>query len=181
MRLDLWSRQMDIQVVNRDKLLQLLNNLHIDYRYIEHPAMNSVSDRERYAVKLPSQLLKNMLLKNSSGRHFYLYILDGEKRADLKALAREIGDSRLSLATPGELKQLLGLEPGEVTPFALLNDPAHKIKVLIDASVDELGPLGFHPLVNTATVCISLSALHQFLHYCTHASQQVGDVAGHCG
>lgn len=172
---------MGIQALNQDELLQLLNNLNIDYRYIEHPAMNSVGDRERYAVRLPAQLLKNMLLKNSNGRHFYLYILDGEKRADLKALAREMGDSRLSLATPGELKQLMGLDPGEVTPFALLNDREQKIKVLIDASVDDQGPLGFHPLVNTATVCISLSALHQFLHYCTHAFQQVGGVAGYCG
>lgn len=165
---------MKTQVDARDKLLQLLNKLDIDYLYIEHPAMNRVSDRANHRVRLPAQLLKNMLLKNSRGCHFYLYILNGEKRADLKALAREIGDSRLSLASSDDLHQLMGLAPGEVTPFALLNDPERKIKVLIDVSVDEHKLLGFHPLINTATVCISLDAFHRFLRHSMHIPQRVG-------
>lgn len=168
---------MGTPALSPQKLLQLLDMQGIEYRYISHPAMNTVSDSKRHALKLPAQLLKNMLLKNSNGRHFYLYILDGEKRADLRALSRETGDSRLSLATPDELKQLMGVGAGEVTPFALINDCERKIKVLIDASIDEHRLLGFHPLVNTATVCISLSALYQFLNNGAHPFQRAGEVA----
>lgn len=172
------NADMEKHAVNQQELFNLFNELDIDYRYIEHPAMHSVRDKAHHAVSLPAQLLKNMLLKNSSGRHFYLYILDGEKRADLKALASEIGESRLSLATAGELKLLMSLQPGEVTPFALLNDTEQKIQVLLDISVDEQKLLGFHPLINTATVCISQADLQQFLRYSRHIPRRVGDIAG---
>ncbi|HAT1622670.1 TPA: hypothetical protein I8Y04_004418 [Raoultella planticola] len=72
-----------------------------------------------------------------------------------RSLAHQLNESRLSFASPDELMDTLGVEPGRVTPFAIAHNKVKDIQIVIDPSVAEKQPLGFHPLVNTASVCIS--------------------------
>lgn len=146
-------------------VLKLLNELDISFRYISHPEVKTVADHATFAADFPAQLLKNLLLKNSSGKHFYLYILDGNKKADLRGLALQLKESRLSFASSDELLETLGVEPGGVTPFAIRHNKVRDIRIVIDPSVSPSQPLGFHPLVNTASVCISKTNLLRLLEF----------------
>lgn len=151
--------------MDENAVLTLLNKLGIPYRYVSHPEVKTVADHMSFAATFPAQLLKNLLLKNSPGKHFYLYILDGNRKADLREVALQLGESRLSFASPGELMTTLGVEPGSVTPFSVAYHSKSNLQILIDASVSATQPLGFHPLINTASVCISRADLLRLLAF----------------
>ncbi|ENN7016540.1 hypothetical protein ACAD17_002917 [Enterobacter ludwigii] len=146
--------------MNEHAVLKLLNELDISFQYISHPEVKTVADHASFAVDFPAQLLKN-----SSGKHFYLYILDGNKKADLRELALQLNESRLSFAKPDELIEILGVEPGGVTPFAIAHNKERDIRIVIDSSVSASRSLGFHPLINTASVCISKKDLLRLLTF----------------
>ncbi|MFZ3387559.1 YbaK/EbsC family protein [Buttiauxella gaviniae] len=151
--------------MDESTVLKLLGELDIPYLYISHPEVKTVADHASFVAEFPAQLLKNLLLKNSAAKNFYLYILDGNKKADLKELAAQLEESRLSFASPDELMATLGVEPGGVTPFGIMHNNKSDIQIVIDLSVSNEQPLGFHPLVNTASVCISKSDLLRLLAF----------------
>ena len=97
-----------------------------------------------------------------------LVLLDERKEADLPGIAEQIGESRLSFASVERLREYLGVELGCVTPFALVNDPQHRVEVLLDDAIRQDQLLGFHPLVNTATECIRYADLLAFLAHTGH-------------
>ena len=159
--------------MNEQDLLVLLDTLHIPYQRIEHPALLSIDDYYRFGIVLPDQGVKNLFLKNRKGIRYYLLLLNERKTADLNMLAEQIGEVRLSFASAERLQAYLGVAPGAVTPFGLLHDTDQRVEVLLDASVNRDLPLGFHPLVNTATVCISYPDLMRFFDYCGHPPRVV--------
>lgn len=150
------SAKMDEQA-----LLALLRELAIDSQRVEHPAIASIE--EYYA-----QGIKNLFLRNRKGTRHYLVLLDERKEADLPGIAEQIGESRLSFASVERLREYLGVELGCVTPFALVNDPQHRVEVLLDDAIRQDRLLGFHPLVNTATECIRYADLLAFLAHTGH-------------
>ncbi|ERV87282.1 prolyl-tRNA synthetase associated domain-containing protein [Pseudomonas aeruginosa] len=150
------SAKMDEQA-----LLALLRELAIDSQRVEHPAIASIE--EYYA-----QGIKNLFLRNRKGTRHYLVLLDERKEADLPGIAEQIGESRLSFASVERLREYLGVELGCVTPFALVNDPRHRVEVLLDDAIRQDQLLGFHPLVNTATECIRYADLLAFLAHTGH-------------
>ena len=93
---------------------------------------------------------------------------DDLKTSDLKALATQIGEKRLSLASPDRLKEYLGLAPGAVSLLALVNDPEHRIQVLVDEDRWGEEKLQCHPLTNMATLIISLPDIGRFLELTGH-------------
>ncbi|HCT5071119.1 TPA: hypothetical protein OTZ40_002132 [Pseudomonas aeruginosa] len=150
------SAKMDEQA-----LLALLRELAIDSQRVEHPAIASIE--EYYA-----QGIKNLFLRNRKGTRHYLVLLGERKEADLPGIAEQIGESRLSFASVERLREYLGVELGCVTPFALVNDPQHRVEVLLDDAIRQDQLLGFHPLVNTATECIRYADLLAFLAHTGH-------------
>jgi Ala-tRNA(Pro) deacylase len=85
------------------------------------------------------------------------------KKADLRAVADQIGDGKLSFASPERLKTHLGLTPGSVSPFGLVHDQAHAVRVVIDRDLQAAARLSFHPNINTATLVISTADFVRFL------------------
>jgi Ala-tRNA(Pro) deacylase len=100
-------------------------------------------------------------------------VCDDLKTSDLKALAVQIGESRLSLASPDRLMEFLGLEPGAVSLLALVNDPEHHVQVLVDEDLWGEDKLQCHPLTNTATLIISLPEIKRFLELTGHEVELV--------
>ena len=99
----------------------------------------------------------------SSDLALYLAVTLEETSVDLKRLAKEVGAGRFSFAAPDLLRETLGVEPGSVTPFALVNDRVRKVAVLLDTQMLARTPLSFHPLQNTATTTIAAADLPRFV------------------
>jgi Ala-tRNA(Pro) deacylase len=129
----------------------------------EHPAVFNAGDASKYWDAIPGTQCKNLFLRNKKGDRHYLAVLAISKRADLKELVKLVGDDRLSFGSPERLMAELGLTPGSVSPFGLLNDPDGSVRVLIDRDLRGADRLIFHPNINTASVVVSWADLERFL------------------
>jgi Ala-tRNA(Pro) deacylase len=154
-------------------LLQFLASLSIGYELHAHVAVFTSEQAQRLITRLPGAPAKNLFLRDSKGRRHFLLVFDHAKALDLRALAGQVGASRLSLASPERLKDRLGIEPGAVSLMALVNDAAHQVEVLIDEDIWQADALQCHPLVNTATLVISLEDVKKFLEATGHAVRLV--------
>ena len=130
-------------------VLRLLEKNKIDYTLAEHPAVFNMEELYAQGLEHCDAIAKNLLVRDQKKRFYWLLVLYGEKRADLKALK-------------ARLAELLSLTPGSVTPFGALNDKEHRVTILLDE--DYRGKLiGVHPNDNTATVWLPADALVELL------------------
>ena len=107
--------------------------------------------------------VKNLLMKSKKTKNYYFIICPGQKKLDIKALAKVLGENQLSFASETELFELLGLERGSVTPLALPHDTERQITLVIDEAIDQTEKIGFHPNTNTATLVIAFNDFKRFL------------------
>jgi Ala-tRNA(Pro) deacylase len=143
-----------------------LDKLDISYVCHEHPPVYTVEEAEQHWENIMGAHCKNLFLRNKKGNRHYLVILGSSKRADLKALEKQLGEDRLSFASPERLMRYLGLEVGAVSPFGLINDTQKEVHVIIDQDLKEAESINFHPNVNTATVGLSFLDFERFLSFC---------------
>ncbi|KAB2920801.1 MAG: prolyl-tRNA synthetase associated domain-containing protein [Hyphomicrobiaceae bacterium] len=151
----------------RNDLLARLQELNIDARTVEHEAVFTVAQSSKLERELPGGHTKNLFLKDKKGR-LYLIVALGKSRIDLKSLPKVIGSDRLSFGSPELLFEVLGVAPGSVTPFALINDKARRVTVILDADMMRHERLNYHPLENTATTNIGREDLIRFIRWCGH-------------
>jgi Ala-tRNA(Pro) deacylase len=140
-----------------------LDALGIRYQRFEHPAVFNAEDASKHWDPIGGTQCKNLFLRNKKGDRHYLVILEISKRADLKDLVKLVGDDRLSFGSPERLMAKLGVTPGSVSPFGLLNDGDGSVRVLVDADLKGAERLIFHPNINTASVVVSWPDLEKFL------------------
>jgi Ala-tRNA(Pro) deacylase len=134
----------------------------IAQRTLEHPAVFRVDEGHDIKAALPGGHTKNLFLKDAKGQIWLICAL-GETRIDLKRLPPVIGAARLSFGSAELLYEALGVTPGSVTLFALINDIDHRVRLVLDAALLAPEPINFHPLTNTATTAISQAGLRAFL------------------
>src|SRR3954453_22789595 len=140
-----------------------LDALGISYERHEHPPVFTAEDASKFWDPIPGIQCKNLFLRNKKGDRHYLVVVEISKRVDLKDLVKLGGDDRLSFGSPERLMARLGLTPGSVSPFGLLNDADGSVRVLIDQDLRGAEGLLFHPNINTATVVVSWADLERFL------------------
>jgi len=140
-----------------------LDALGISYERHEHPAVFTAADASQFWDPIPGVQCKNLFLRNKKGDHHYLVVVEIGKRVDLKDLVRTVADDRLSFGSAERLMAELGLTPGSVSPFGLINDPDGSVRVLIDQDLKGADRLIFHPNINTASVVVSWGDLERFL------------------
>ena len=145
------------------KVLETLERLGIAYIRHEHPPVATVEEAEKYWGSIKGTHCKNLFLRNNRGNHHYLVIAAVDKAVDLKRLNAILGEDRLSFASPERLKRWLGLEPGSVSPFGLINDETRHVQVVCDETLKSSPALGFHPNVNTVTLEVTLADFEKFL------------------
>jgi Ala-tRNA(Pro) deacylase len=129
---------------------------------LEHPAVYRVDEGHEIKAALPGGHTKNLFLKDAKDQIWLVCAL-GETRIDLKRLPAVIGAARLSFGSEALLYEVLGVRPGSVTLFALINDRARRVKLVLDKALLQVEPVNFHPLTNTATTAISQDGLKRFL------------------
>ena len=154
--------------MDTNSLYQLLDQLAVQYEKHEHVAVYTSEQARRLRPSLSGTSAKNLFLRNKKGNQYYLLVYPDKKSADLKSLAAKLGLTRLSLASPERLLEVLGIEPGAVSLLALVNDTDNKVKVLVDQDLWQEDYLQFHPLINTATLVISLNNIIKLLEATGH-------------
>jgi Ala-tRNA(Pro) deacylase len=142
---------------------EALRALGIDYQRYEHPPVFTGDEAATHWAAIPATHVKNLFLRNKKGDRHYLVILEVAKLADLRRLVKVIGDDRLSFASPDRLQARLGLTPGSVSPFGLINDASRSVIVVVDQDLRDAERLIFHPNINTASLTISGTDLQKFL------------------
>jgi Ala-tRNA(Pro) deacylase len=146
----------------RADLFALLDRLGVAHRTIEHPAVFRVGEGGEAEAALPGGHTKNLFLKDAKGQAWLVSALQ-HARIDLKALPAAIGSARLSFGSAQLMGELLGVTPGSVTAFALINDPARRVRFVLDSGLAAADPINFHPLENTATTAVSQAGFRRFL------------------
>ena len=154
-------------MINTDEreLYYILEQLGIKYIRYEHKPVYTVEEADNLDIDIPGQHCKNLFLRNKKGNIHYLIIADSEKQIDLKSLSKQIGSTGLSFASEERLYKHLGLKPGAVTPFGLINDIEKNVIVLIDKKLTDKSIVNFHPNVNTATISVSYNDLERFIRW----------------
>ena len=149
------------------QLIDYLQELGIETTTRQHPAAFTVEDAKELRGLIPGGHTKNLFLKDKKGQLWLVVALE-DTQVDLKALPKRIGSARLSFGKPELLEEALGVKPGSVTPFALVNDGAGRVRVVLDSRMMEHDRLNFHPLVNTATTTIRREDFLKFLRATGH-------------
>lgn len=145
-------------------VLEQLIEKNIEYRLYEHPAVFTVEEADEYWGDIPGGKAKNLFLRNRKGDVHYLVVVESSKRVDLKQLADRLQVvGGLSFASPERLMKYLGLTPGSVSLFGLLNDTDRVVRVVIDEDLLQQEYLTCHPNVNTATVVLKREDLLRLL------------------
>jgi len=163
----------------QDDLLKHLESLGIDVRTVTHPPVFTVAESRDLRGELPGGHTKNLFLKDKK-KNFWLVSTLEHRPVDLKALATVLGSKRLSFGRDEQLQEMLGVAPGAVTPFALMNDTERNVTAVLDEAMLKESPLNFHPLRNDATTAIAPDDLKRFIESCGH-TPRVLDLAAAAG
>jgi Ala-tRNA(Pro) deacylase len=156
---------------NSDKaavVKRFLDTLGISYVVHQHPPVATVAEAERWWAAIDATHAKNLFLRNDQGTRHFLVILEANRRADLSALARVFTERKLSFASEERLLKYLGLAPGAVSPFGLINDSERLVTVAIDAELRHATRVAFHPNINTETVVLSGMDFQRYLSAVGH-------------
>ncbi len=132
-------------------LFALFDDLNIPIQHLEHAPVFTVAESEAIHHALPGLHTKNLFLKDEGGA-FWLVTAPAAAVIDIKALRHKIGAKRLSFGKADALAELLGVEPGSVTPLAVINDREGKVALVLDAALAGAAMVNVHPLRNSATI-----------------------------
>lgn len=148
----------------KEDICRMLDESGIHYDRLDHRAVFNMAESRTLERPHPEAEAKNLLVCDDRKQAYFLLTLRGEKQADLKAFRKAYGTRRLTFASPDDLMRLLGLIPGAVTPFGLLNDTAHAVEFHLDRSfLEGEGLIALHPCDNTATLFLTARDLMRFL------------------
>lgn len=150
-----------------ERLLAWLDELGIGHTTHRHPPVFTVDEARLHTAHLPGGHCKSLFLKDKKGDLWLLVCLD-HRRIDMNRLARALGSPRLSFGRAELLEEVLGVSPGSVTPFALINDCDRMVRPLLDRAMLDHELLNYHPLTNTMTTAIASADLVRFIRACGH-------------
>jgi Ala-tRNA(Pro) deacylase len=155
-----------------EQLFARFAELGIATKTYTHPPLFTVEESQRLRGDLPGGHCKSLFFKDKKDRYWLVVTLE-DRPVDIKALESRIGSARLSFARPERLMEVLGVKPGSVTPFALINDTERQVAVILDQAMLTHDPLNYHPLHNAATTAIAPKDLVRFIEACGHAPRVV--------
>jgi Ala-tRNA(Pro) deacylase len=150
-----------------ETLFARLDELGTPHNTYTHPPVFTVAEAVALRGTLPGGHTKNLFLKDKKGG-LWLAVMLEERRTDLKQLADALGAPRFSFGSGELLYEVLGVRPGSVTPFALINDTAQRVSVVLDRGMLAFDPLNYHPLENDRTTAIAPDDLIRFIASCGH-------------
>ena len=154
-------------MLDPQQLFARLDQLGIAHRTVEHPPVFTVEEAKALRGHLPGHHIKNLFLRNKKEEMWLVVALE-DRAIDLKRLGEVLGAGRFSFGSAERLRTYLGVEPGSVTPFAVVNDTARKVSLVLDRGLQDGGPINAHPLTNTMTSAIDLPDLLRLFEVTGH-------------
>ena len=148
--------------VSREALLRFFDALEIAHSTVDHPPVFTVAESDQIKADMPGGHTKNLFLKDKKNNLVLVSALQSTD-VDLKGLHRKLGLGRFSFGKADLLEETLGVTPGSVTAFAIVNDPDKRVRFVIDKALMEHETVNFHPLRNDATTAISSADLLRFV------------------
>ena len=143
------------------QLFARLDALGLAHRSVEHAPVFTVEQAKAHRGVLPGHHIKNLFLRNKKEEMWLVVALE-DRAIDLKRLGEVLGAGRLSFGSADRLRRTLGVEPGSVTPFAVISDIDRRVTLVLDRALAAGGPINAHPLANTQTTEISFADLERF-------------------
>ena len=147
-------------------ILEYLDKLNMQYEMVNHEAVFTAEEAQKIKGLIKGVGCKNLFLKGDNNK-YYLYLLEDNKKGNLKELEMFLQIKKLHFATPEELKRILGLDKGGVTPLGIINDNNKLVTIIIDSNLKNKVLL-MHPEVNTKTLSISYQDLLKYIKYLNH-------------
>lgn len=151
------------QLARRHRVFGYLDAQDIRYEWYEHPEAPTCEIALRYCRDDGARHCKNLFLRNHKGDRHYLVCFDAERQLAIRDLEQRLRQGKLSFASPERLERWLGLCPGSVSPFGLINDTAHHVHVFFDARMREWSRFAFHPNDNRATILLDRGEFFRYL------------------
>lgn len=159
-----------------DKVLSFLTGNGIRYDLYVHPPLPTIEEALKYWKELDSTHCKNLFFRNHKGNRHYLAVLECHKDLDIHALEHRLHQGKLSFASSERMERCLGLSPGSVSPYGLINDispddpdpkelfpEGHRVRLFLDKDLQKAERLSFHPCDNTASVVTENGGFIRFL------------------
>lgn len=152
-------------MTQQEMVYKALDDLGIEYKVIHHEPVHTIEEMDALGIFTDGELCKNLFLRNANGKTHYVVSMMKDKHPDIQQDIRtQLGCSRLSFGSDERLMKHLGLTPGAVSPFGILNDPDAEVNVVFDSELRTLdGLVGFHPNDNTAFLWLKFSDLLKFI------------------
>ena len=157
-------------MLSPQQLFARLDELGLAHRTVEHVPVFTVEESKQHRGVLPGHHIKNLFLRNKK-EAMWLVVAIEDRAIDLKQLGERLSAGRLSFGSSDRLRTYLGVEPGSVTPFSVINDTNRAVRLVLDAGLKAGGPINAHPLTNTMTTAITLPDLLRFFDATGHTLQ----------
>ena len=139
--------------------------MDIKFDYYEHPPTPTIEEAKKYWKDIEAFHCKNLFFRNHKGDKHYLVILDHRYNLDIHDLEKRLKQGKLSFASDQRMMKYLGVSPGSVSPFGLINDKEKHIKVFIDENLNKATKISFHPNINTASIVLAFGDFLKYLSY----------------
>ena len=152
-------------IQTQEALLKVLDQIGIEYTNHEHPAVFTVEEANQHHDGIDGVHSKNLFFKDKK-KNLFLVVTLSDKPISIREVGKKVGAKNMSFGKPALLEDVLGVIPGAVTPFAVINDVEKKVNVILDKEMMDNELLNFHPIVNTATTTISSRDLIKFMAHC---------------
>lgn len=152
-------------MVGQEKVYTVLRELGIEFDYVEHPEAPTIEIAKKYWTNLDSTHCKNLFFRNHKGNRHYLVVFDCDHDLAIHDLEKMLKQGKLSFASEARMEKYLGLRPGSVSPFGLVNDEEHHVYAFLDKNLLKAKKLSFHPNDNRASLAIKLDDFIRYMDW----------------
>ncbi len=155
------------------ELYNILGELNINFEYYEHPPAPTIEEAKKYWVDLVATHCKNIFFRNHKGNRHYLVVLEHTQNLVIRDLEQRLKQGKLTFSSPKRMQKYLGITPGSVSPFGLINDEENHVHVFLDENLKKSENISFHPNINTASLVVSYKDFERFLDWCGNSFEYV--------
>ena len=151
-------------MIGQQQVYDTLERMGIAFEYYEHPEAPTIEIAAQFYRGEGTTLCKNLFFRNPKGNRHYLVIMDSRHAMDIHDMEHRLHQGKLSFASPERMMRYLGVRPGSVSLFTLVNDANHEVTLFVDSNLLNAERVGFHPNDNRASLVISRDDMMRFIN-----------------